>query len=1070
MLQHQIINKNFRFSVTQRNEPIGISSWIKEGFASEYGSLQELVDNGFGEAKDTDYLIPFIGIYELDELDREALGLPPLYPFDLYVQSDGIITRPSFKYSYSFRTFAPNGDILKVESKKGPIITLILHGSTQSYLLTKDEYLLIAAIEEFNALPNETKTANGNLIQFSNIKELSSDSAIILDSVLAGKSVMIPEHIKLSFDYQNGILDIIPTIEGDREGKFPKMVDGFEDVRDNYPINQNDGTRIHVVMNEAQKVVLSDIKHKYRHIKDEETIKRIIDSPAEFFNTDVVDVTELYSDRVIEIGLYHPKVYPFISPYKSQWIPVYKIEDRINGTTTIKIKDYSDLARIETAIQAAVDEGKSTVLIKGITLPIAKAKSMSQDAKAQLDKKEKVAQGENTDMHDGQKVLIIKENTDELEYPETIEPWKMPSKLDLYCDEFLNKSYSLKRHQKEGIAWLQCLLNNDLKGCVLADDMGMGKTLQVMYAIDWHSRNTETIQPYLVVAPVSLLENWQNEYNKYFDSPRLPVCVVTSAPNIIDKEFIKQLSHKQIVLTSYETLRRGQLNFCAIDFAIAVLDEAQKIKTPGTMVTNAAKAIKSNFRIAMTGTPVENSFVDLWCITDYAVPGLLGNAKEFAKQYQTPLKNSNTNIDTLGKDIRKKVDGFFMRRMKESIASELPNKVERVIEESMPESQLQRYLAALNSAKENGLQGGQMLQMIMRIKSISEHPCLDCDDISHYSNEEIINGSAKMKATFQILDTIKEKGEKAIIFVERKEMQRILQQSILYQFGICPRIVNGETATKSTNPNTFTRQKAIDAFQSAPGFNVIIMSPLATGMGLNVSGANHVIHYSRHWNPAKEMQATDRAYRIGQTKDVFVYYPMAIANSFDTFDVILNNLLDRKMHLASSSLYPSEMIEIGKQEMFDKLFEKKVSSTTTPLALEDVDNLNDFLFEAYIGALYEKQGYNVCITPRSRDKGVDVIATKDDVSYAIQCKHSKNNVGQECMSEVHSGAKYYQTKYGPSYIPVAWTNSYYSPAARGFGSVISVKCYDRENLIQLMNSFHVTMEDVYRLDNIRNGV
>ena len=723
-----------------------------------------------------EYLIPFLGIYELDELEREAFGLPPLYPFDLYIQPEGIITRPNFKYRYSFRTFAPNGDILQLKSIQGPIVSLGLANSVQSYLLTKEEYQLVAAIDEFKDLPSEEKTANGNLIKFSDIKSLSSDSAIVLDSVLSGKSVIVPEHIKLSFDYHDGILDVTPCIDGDDEGKFAKIVDGFEEARDNYPLLHNDGTKTHVILNESQKTSIDELKRKYRHVSDEETIKRLVESPAAFFDLDAVDVSELYSDRVIEIGLYHPKVYPFISPYKSQWIPVYKIEDRIR-TTTIAIKDYGKLSQIERKIQEADDAQQTTVNINGIDLPIEKAKEISKNAKSQLDKKEKVGNDKKAKTHNGIEVLIIKENTEEQEYSETTEPWKMPEKLSLSPDIYLNKAYSLKQHQKEGVAWLQCLLNNQLKGCVLADDMGMGKTLQVMYAIDWHSRHSESNQPYLVVAPVSLLENWQNEYTKYFDAPRLPIITVTSSPKVIEQTFIEQLSKKQIVLTSYETLRRGQLNFCAVNFAIVVLDEAQKIKTPGTMVTNAAKALKGNFKIAMTGTPVENTFVDLWCITDFAIPGLLGNAKEFARLYQNPLKNSNSDIDALGKDIRNRIDGYFMRRMKESIASELPTKTELTFKENMPETQLQCYLAALNSVEDEDNASGRMLQTIMRIRSISDHPCLDGTDISQYSEDDIINSSAKMKVTFNILDRIKEKREKVIIFTERKEMQKILQRS-----------------------------------------------------------------------------------------------------------------------------------------------------------------------------------------------------------------------------------------------------------------------------------------------------
>lgn len=1066
MFKWNLCNGFFKFNVEENGSIIDISSWVGNDYQRHFGALQELVDNGMGICTDTEYHIPYRSIYELAEIDREILDIPPIYPFDIYIQTDGIITKSGFKYNYSFRTFAPGGDCLHLKTKEGPVVRLQLGNVDQDYLLTNDEFQLLSAIDEFNAIPNDEKTANGNLLKFSDIVSLGKESSVVLDNVLSNRSVIVPEQIKLSFEINDGVLDIIPKVEGDNEGKFVQEIDRFDEVKDNYRI-QKDSSRTYVVINDAQKETISKLKGGLRHVGDKEMIRKIVESPSEYFDLDAVDVSELYSDRVIEMGLYHPKVYPFVSPYKSQWIPTFVVEDRTNGTSTIAIKNYEDLRRLQNAVQESEDTSRNSVDYKGTVLDIGQAKEILNKAKITLDKNESVLGEADKKTHNGDLVLLIKENMEELEFVNTKEPWKQPERLDLFEDEFLNQQYSLKRHQEEGVAWIQCLLNNKLKGCLLADDMGMGKTLQVMYAIDWHSRNMVTNQPYLVVAPVSLLENWKQEYERYFREPRLSILMVTSVPKIVDRTFIDSLAQKQIVLTSYETLRRGQLNFCAVDFAVVVLDEAQKIKTPGAMVTNAAKALKSDFKLAMTGTPVENSFVDLWCIADFAVPGLLGNAREFASKYQNPLKKSNVDIDDLGKQIREQIDGYFMRRMKESIAAELPNKFEKVIKEKMPEKQLQMYKAAINSVSDGVMQGGDMLQFIMRIKALADYPSFGNEVVSHFNGDEIINCSAKMKATFRILDEIKEKHEKVIIFTERKEMQKILQQAIYYKYGLFPRIVNGEMSTTSKKPNVVTRQKAIDNFHSIEGFNVIIMSPVAAGMGLNVAGANHVIHYTRHWNPAKEMQATDRAYRIGQTKDVYVYYPMAIADDFDTFDVTLNDLLNNKKHLASASLYPSEMIEIGKQELFDKLFENHHFEKGRSLTSDDVDSLNDYLFEAYVGMLYEKSGYKVYITPRSGDKGVDVIALGDRENFAIQCKHGKNNVGVSCVQEVQTGAKYYETKYNCSFHPVALINSSFTSNAVDLANEVNVQLIDERKLKQMIESNDISMDEVYRMDNER---
>ena len=488
---------------------------------------------------------------------------------------------------------------------------------------------------------------------------------------------------------------------------------------------------------------------------------------------------------------------------------------------------------------------------------------------------------------------------------------------------FLNEGFNLKAHQEEGVAWLQHLYKSKASGCLMADDMGLGKTLQILYFIDWHSRKYPHHKPYLIVAPISLLENWENEYNRFFGTPRLNISRLTSkdVPRKFNKNVIEQMQKMDIVLTNYESLRISQLNFCAVEFDVAVLDEAQKIKSPGTLVTNAAKALKCNFKIAMTGTPVENSLLDLWCIMDFCVPGLLGNAKAFAAQYQNPLKKEDTDIVALGNEIHDQLGLYFMRRLKQDVAKDLPKKIELKESVEMPSLQQNEYVAAINKYVK-GIQPN-MLLTIMNVREISEHPYLHNSTLLQHESSDLIDTSARLIATVKFLDTIRQKGEKVILFAERRDTQKMLQKIIHERYGIITKIINGDTPSVSStryNPDKLSRQASIDEFQSIDGFNAIVMSPVAAGMGLNVTGANHVIHYSRHWNPAKENQATDRAYRIGQTKDVYVYYPMAISKQFKSFDVNLDDLLSRKTSLATSTIFPTERIEVTQDELGRMMF------------------------------------------------------------------------------------------------------------------------------------------------------
>ena len=215
-----------------------------------------------------------------------------------------------------------------------------------------------------------------------------------------------------------------------------------------------------------------------------------------------------------------------------------------------------------------------------------------------------------------------------------------------------------------------------------------------------------------------------------------------------------------------------------------------------------------------------------------------------------------------------------------------------------------------------------MLLTIMDIREICEHPYLYDSSLSQHNLKELVDSSARLQVTIAFLDRIKTKNEKVIIFAERKETQKMLWRICHERYDVDAKIINGDTPSIVTRQtlNKQSRQASIDEFQSIDGFNVIIMSPVAAGMGLNVTAANHVIHYSRHWNPAKENQATDRAYRIGQEKDVFVYYPMAVSKDFKSFDETLDELLSRKTSLATSTIFPTERMEVRQEEIGQMLF------------------------------------------------------------------------------------------------------------------------------------------------------
>lgn len=912
MLSQAINKKGILFIVNYNGHDLHFQEWKATDDCIYYMPLATLVDNGYAYASKEGCLVPYENIYLLDDEDKLLLGVPEPYNKAMRLIGTSMLNTSEFEYKIEFLSHVPDGELFVCEQYGNIIIY-----NKKKYLLSEAQFELLNHVQKFNSSPKEERTTDYNLRKFAEIKALAEQAGCELDSYLANENVYMPERIKIEIGRDEGGFTIDPAIDIDENKKFQQYFNRMRKVQGQYPIQRENGERVRVVLNEEQKNNLEYLKSQRGRYKTREEIQEIIEKPTEFFDPDAFDLTELYSDRVIEIGVYKPKFYPFVCPYKSSWIAGATVESPQNGTEKIIISNKDELENLKKEISKAKENSKSFIEYNDTQIDIEDAQSLADYAEKQLKDPFNPIESD-----DNKKVLIIEENAEELGFVVKERVIENHDKYTLFANPYLRKCFSLKEHQKEGIAWLQHLYKSKASGCLMADDMGLGKTLQILYFIDWHSRMYTNHKPYLIVAPISLLENWRNEYERFFDHPRMKIMMLTSTdvPRKFDKNVVDKMQKLDIVLTNYESLRISQLNFCAVEFDIVALDEAQKIKSPGTLVTNAAKALKCNFKIAMTGTPVENSLLDLWCIMDFCVPGLLGNAKAFAIQYQLPLKKEDTDIIALGNEIHHKLGVYFIRRLKKDAVKDLPQKHELKEKIIMPPVQKDTYISVINNYT-NGIQPN-MLVTIMNLKEVSEHPYLYDSTLPTHGINELINTSARLQATIKFLDSIKSRGEKVIIFVERKETQKMLQKLCYDKYGLICKIINGETPSivKRHYQDKLSRQASIDEFQSVSGFNVIIMSPIAAGMGLNVTAANHVIHYSRHWNPAKENQATDRAYRIGQTKDVYVYYPMAVTPNIKTFDEILDDLLSKKTSLATSTIFPTERVEIKQEELGQMLF------------------------------------------------------------------------------------------------------------------------------------------------------
>jgi len=498
----------------------------------------------------------------------------------------------------------------------------------------------------------------------------------------------------------------------------------------------------------------------------------------------------------------------------------------------------------------------------------------------------------------------------------------------------LRKQINLMPHQRDGIAWMQHRLKRGaegVRGILLADDMGLGKTLQCLCLMAWYRQTAPVPRPCLVVAPVSLLQNWKAEIAKFLDGSQGTTVTLYGehlsefrlSPGEISEELRIRGLKKALrpgfaqgaafVLTTYETLRDYQLSLAREYWGVLVCDEAQKIKTPGAMVTRAAKAMQADFKIACTGTPVENSLTDLWCLFDFFQPGLLDSLSQFTKVFRQAIEQRSEGHEPLVESLRAQIAPWVLRRMKSEVA-QLQPKTELPCE--LPMSPRQRVLYAA-AAKEfraavesnDGSGGTAVLGLLHRLRIICANPLAAADSQAEYlSVEEHVRHSPKLAWLLDQLELIRQNGEKAIIFTEYRDIQRLLQRAVANRFQIRPAVINGST---SVDPNAeASRQAIIDAFQAQPGFGVIVLSTTAVGFGVNIQAANHVIHFTRPWNPAKEDQATDRAYRIGQEREVFVYCPTVTGDGFDSFEQRVAERLSVKRALSSDMLAPEQGISL----------------------------------------------------------------------------------------------------------------------------------------------------------------
>ncbi|NEQ97016.1 MAG: DEAD/DEAH box helicase [Cyanothece sp. SIO2G6] len=453
---------------------------------------------------------------------------------------------------------------------------------------------------------------------------------------------------------------------------------------------------------------------------------------------------------------------------------------------------------------------------------------------------------------------------------------------------------TLREYQKRGLSWLSYLEQLGLNGC-LADDMGLGKTVQVIARLA-QEREIATeeefkLPPTLLIAPTSVLGNWQREVQKF--APQITTAVHHGGDRAKDSKTFKAICRDHdVMITSFTLARKDAKLFSSVTWHRVVLDEAQNIKNPKAAQTKAILKLNADHRLALTGTPVENRLMDLWSIFNFLNPGYLGTQAQFRKQFELPIQKENQQTRSL--TLKRLVEPFILRRVKtdKSIIKDLPDKVEQKLYCNLTKEQASLYEAVLKDVEKQlneaeGIQRkGLILATLTKLKQICNHPRQFLQDESDFTPER----SHKLSRLLEMIDEVVDERESALVFTQFREIGDALEKYLRHTRHVNTYYLHGGTSRTK-------RESMIEAFQdpdSEP--SIFVLSLKAAGVGITLTQANHVFHFDRWWNPAVENQATDRAFRIGQTKNVFVHKFVAMG----TLEERIDEMIEDKKKLAGA--------------------------------------------------------------------------------------------------------------------------------------------------------------------------
>jgi hypothetical protein len=649
------------------------------------------------------------------------------------------------------------------------------------------------------------------------------------------------------------------------------------------------------------------------------------EAAVEALSEPVLVETREYSERVIGVERWVAPELPIAPEAPTTWLPeIFDDETKAH----LKEMDAPALEALRAHVATAIDAGAETVAAGPTTLPATVDTLATLDAMIMRRRESgesagpEPEEGEDT-AADGPIVLMTADNYEEVAWRPsrpprvTAEPLAMPPEVVT----------PLMPHQAGSLDWAVAAWKVGMPGILNADEQGLGKTLETIAFLAWArramKRDADANGPILVVAPTSLLDNWAAEVERHMSDTGLGHLLPLYGSKLasrkregargketddgvarldfeaLEEKIAKGRGHEHWILTTYTTLTNHQHSLGRIKFSVAVFDEVQAIKNPASLRAEAMRAVDADFRIGLTGTPVENRATDIWAIMDQLCPGALGSLREFTQTYRADDEAAMRRLHAAVFSAQDGRPALGMRRMKSAVASHLPPKERFLHPHAMPAVQADCYDEARGALTKGGKGGA--LKALQHIRSVSVHPNLDAPT----DDEAFVAASARLHATMGILKDIAARGERALVFIETIRMQHRFAAIVRAAFGLeRVDIINGATPVEKRIGivNRFQRHLEVDG-----GFDLLILGPRAAGTGLTLTAATHVIHLSRWWNPAVEEQCNDRTHRIGQRRPVSIHIPLALHPRWgvDSFDGLLQALMERKRRLAEQVLWPA---------------------------------------------------------------------------------------------------------------------------------------------------------------------